>query len=212
MSDSGSPMWLLKFPRLRITRYRAARNSAVTSFVVVFPALPVIATTFAPDSRRTACASACSAAVVSSTSMTTGAADVPPGRRRGARCRATSLAPVPRGTTTPPAPAASAAAANSAPSNRSPRIATNSSPAPSVRVSIETPANSRAAISRHQRRRPSPRPPSSRSGAGRRSVPARAGPRRAYRCHTTPEFVRRRASASRATATSSNGSTRSPIT
>ena len=58
MSDSGSPMWLLKFPRLRITRYRAARNSAVTSFVVVFPALPVIATTLVPDSRRTVCASA----------------------------------------------------------------------------------------------------------------------------------------------------------
>ena len=53
ISDSGSPMWLLKFPRLRITRYRVARNSAVTSFVVVFPALPVIATTFVPDSRRT---------------------------------------------------------------------------------------------------------------------------------------------------------------
>ena len=42
----------------------------VTSFVVVLPALPVMATTFVPDARRTACASACSAAIVSSTSMT----------------------------------------------------------------------------------------------------------------------------------------------
>ena len=47
-------MWLLKLPRLRITRYRDASSSAVTSFVVVFPALPVIATTFVPDSIRTA--------------------------------------------------------------------------------------------------------------------------------------------------------------
>jgi len=43
---------LLKFPRLRNTEYRAARNSAVSSFVVVFPALPVIATTVAPERRR----------------------------------------------------------------------------------------------------------------------------------------------------------------
>ena len=52
--------------------------------------------------------------------------------------------PRPLGTTTPPAPAASAAAAKSAPSNRSPRIATYSSPAPSVRVSIDTPVRSPA--------------------------------------------------------------------
>jgi len=38
-------MWLLKFPLLRNTRYRVDRNSAATSLVVVFPALPVIATT-----------------------------------------------------------------------------------------------------------------------------------------------------------------------
>ena len=58
MSASGSPMWLFQFPRLRITRYLAAKNSAVTSFVVVFPALPVMATTLVPESIRTACASA----------------------------------------------------------------------------------------------------------------------------------------------------------
>ena len=43
------------------------------------------------------------------------------------------------------APAAIAAAAKSAPSNRSPRIATNSSPGASVRVSIDTPPNSASA-------------------------------------------------------------------
>ena len=53
--------------------YRADRNSAVTSFVVVLPALPVIATTFAPDRRRTSRATSCSARVVSSTSIRSGA-------------------------------------------------------------------------------------------------------------------------------------------
>ncbi len=51
----------------------------------------------------------------------------------------------PRGTTTPAAPASIAAAANAAPSNRSPRMPTYRSPAFSVRVSIDTSANSRAA-------------------------------------------------------------------
>ena len=131
MSESGSPMWLLKFPLLRTTRYRAARNSAVISFVVVFPALPVMATTFAPDSIRTRRATCWSAAVVSSTSMTTA---------RGSR----TSPPRPRGTTTPAAPAATAAGAKSAPSNRSPRIPTYSSPGASVRVSIDTPLNARS--------------------------------------------------------------------
>ena len=45
------------------------RNSAVSSFVVVFPALPVMATTFAPDRRRTSRARSCSARVVSPTSI-----------------------------------------------------------------------------------------------------------------------------------------------
>ena len=45
-------MWLFKFPALRYTVYRADRNSAVASFVDVLPALPVMATTDAPDNRR----------------------------------------------------------------------------------------------------------------------------------------------------------------
>src|SRR4249920_1861352 len=134
MSESGSPMWLLKFPRLRTTRYRPSRNSLVTSLVVVLPALPVIATTFVPASRRIPCASACSAAVVSSTSITTA-------------CRAVGFvrARQSRGTTTPPAPASIADAAKSAPSNRSPRTPTYSEPAFTVRLSIDTSANSVAA-------------------------------------------------------------------
>ena len=49
---------------------RAERSSAIASFVVVFPALPVMATTRAPLARRTACPRRCKAIVVSSTSMT----------------------------------------------------------------------------------------------------------------------------------------------
>ena len=44
---------------LRKTLYFADRNSAVNSFVVVLPALPVIATTLAPDRRRTSRARSC---------------------------------------------------------------------------------------------------------------------------------------------------------
>ena len=102
MSDSGSPMWLLKFPRLRTTRYRAARNSPVTSFVVVLPALPVIATTFVPDSRRIA--------VRQRLQRRGRVVDLDDGHRRSSRLRARSRPqPRPRSTTTPAAPASIAA-------------------------------------------------------------------------------------------------------
>ena len=52
-SDNGKPMWLFRFPLFRNTRYRADSSSAQISFVVVLPALPVMATTLAPDFRRT---------------------------------------------------------------------------------------------------------------------------------------------------------------
>ena len=92
-----------------------------TSFVVVFPALPVIATTFAPDRRRTSRATSCSAAGrVVDTIMS-------------ASCFAGTDAPSPqhhgRSTTAPRAPRASASATKRCPSKRSPRIATNRSPA-----------------------------------------------------------------------------------
>ena len=61
-SDSGRPMWLFRLPLFLNTRNRAASSSATTSFVVVLPALPVIATTLRPERRRTSRASACSAA------------------------------------------------------------------------------------------------------------------------------------------------------
>src|SRR6202521_5785070 len=77
--------------------------------------------------------------------MTTGATVDRGVSRRSAVPKAPTLRPRPLGSTTPPAPASSAAAAKSAPSKRSPRTAMYSSPAPSVRVSIETPSISRAA-------------------------------------------------------------------
>ena len=52
ISDSGSPMWLLKLPAVPDHAIPRLEKLAVTSFVVVLPALPVIATTLAPDSRR----------------------------------------------------------------------------------------------------------------------------------------------------------------
>ena len=51
--ESGRPMWLFRFPSFRITSQRVARNVAASSFVLVFPTLPVIATTVAPERRRT---------------------------------------------------------------------------------------------------------------------------------------------------------------
>ena len=49
-------------PRLRIVRNRRDNSVAIASLVVVFPALPVMATTFAPDARRTYRAAPCCAA------------------------------------------------------------------------------------------------------------------------------------------------------
>ena len=70
ISDSGRPMWLFRFPLFFTTRKRVASSSAIVSFVVVLPALPVIAITRVSAASRTACARSCSARNVSATSMT----------------------------------------------------------------------------------------------------------------------------------------------
>src|SRR3954471_7387648 len=131
-SESGRPRSLFKLPFFRNTRKRLPRNSAATSFVVVFPALPVIATTFVPDRRRTSRAISCNPVVVFATLTRT---DRPPAP---AAWRAASILDC--STTAPRAPRAIAAPMNSCPSNRSPRIATNSSPLPIDRESIDRPA------------------------------------------------------------------------
>ena len=150
-SESGRPMWLLRFPLFLKTRWRDARNSAATSLVVVLPALPVIATTRAPDRRRTSRATSCSARVVSSTRITTAAGRLVCVRRQVAR------RPPPHR-----APRASASATKSWPSNRSPAIATKQSPAASVRESIDDPPDRRRPVARGP-----PRPPARSGDIGR---------------------------------------------
>ena len=193
ISDSGSPMWLFKFPRLRTTRYRVARNSAVTSFVVVLPALPVIATTFVPDSpphrvrqrlqRRGRVVDLDDDGHVA-------------GRRASTHPRAVAR------TTTPAAPASSAAgrelvAVEPLAAKRDEQLARLQRPRVdrhAAELRCRGPRDERAA-----HRVGDPRRGQTQRGSSTAVIP-------------TPEFVRRRASASRATATSSNGSTRSPIT
>ena len=63
-------MWLFRFPLFFTTRYRVANISAMVSFVVVLPALPVIAINRVSAANRTACARSCSARSVSATSIT----------------------------------------------------------------------------------------------------------------------------------------------
>ena len=48
----GSPMWLLKLPSVAWTLPTVERNALTSSFVVVLPAEPVMATTFALSERR----------------------------------------------------------------------------------------------------------------------------------------------------------------
>ena len=68
--DSGRPMWLFRLPLFFTTLKLGSSALAVSSFVVVFPALPVIATTRVVTARRIARASACSACSGSSTTIT----------------------------------------------------------------------------------------------------------------------------------------------
>ena len=185
-------MWLFRFPLFRNTRYRVDRNSAAISFVVVLPALPVMATTRAPDRRRTSRAMSCSARVVSSTSTITQPRRRPRPSGRSRRDASTS---------TPRAPRASASATNCVAveplaANRDeeiPRAAACACRSRSASIACRR-------VAAHE-------PPA----GGGRDVPG--GQRQPFHAATTPcEPARRRASAARATSTSSNGSTRSPIT
>ena len=183
-SESGRPIWLLRFPLFLNTRYRDARNSAATSFVVVLPALPVMATTRVPDRCRTSRAISCSACSVSSTRITI--ADVSP---RSGTSRSTTTAPAPRATTS---------ATKSWPSNRSPRMATKHSPAAIVRESMPI---------RPMSARGLPRTTSPAVAAAMSAAVSDKGSTR----YDTRDRARRRARALFATSTSSKGSTRPPI-
>ena len=119
------------------SRYRARQQRRRGFLGRRLAALPVIATTRAPDARRTARASACSARSVSSTTID---------RRRAAPAAPTRP---PALTTTPHAPRASASPTNVVAVEARRRAARRTaSPGASVRVSVENAAHSRV------RRRP----------------------------------------------------------
>ena len=95
--------------------------AAIISFTVVLPLLPATPTMGSENWARQAAAEVVRAAWVSCTTICDSG-------------RSTRVS-----TTAPAAPAAAAAATNSLPLKRGPRSATNSSPALSVRVSVDTP-------------------------------------------------------------------------
>ena len=128
-SVSGTPYSLFRLPSDFRTRNRAASSAANISLVVVLPTEPATPARRRPQRRRTACASRCSAARVSSAGRSF--PRIPSGysaNRRGS-------------TTAASAPRARADSTKACPSCRSPCMATYSSPAPIVRESIETPAS-----------------------------------------------------------------------
>ncbi len=127
-SVSGMPMSLLRLPSVASTAARvptwAARTAEIISFTVVLPLLPVSATSGSAKRARQWAARRPSAMRVSAT--TTCGSGVP-----GAMWREVSAAAAPR---------RNASSTYSLPSKRSPRSATNRSPAFTARLSVVTPA------------------------------------------------------------------------
>ena len=188
-SESGRPIWLFRFPLFLKTGKRADRNSATTSLVVVLPALPVIATTFAPERRRTSRARSCSAA--------SRVVDLDDQRRRRRACLRRNRRLVDHRADGPTS--SGIARRIDARQTVSPAIATKKSPGSSERESIDTRPIAVAGSPR------TTRPPV----AFATSVALKGSH---STCQHTRVPARRRASAVLATSTSSNGSTRSPIT
>ena len=189
-SDRGRPIWLFRLPLFRNTSKRADRNSATTSLVVVLPALPVIATTLAPDRRRTSRARSCSARVVSSTSMSRAGIAIPASGDAGAWWTIAPMAPL--------------------------RAASLHEPVPVEPIATESPRRSRLAAASRESMETRPIAVGGVAAArcGRRSRCATSVALKGN--HSTLQHTRvparRRSSADLATSTSSNGSTRSPIT
>ena len=124
-SVSGRPHWLLNDEAGLSTSPRVASTAAVSSFTVVLPIEPVMATTGTLKRERCQAARRPSERVVSST-RTSGTWE---GGSSGSVC-----------TTTHAAPRTAASARKAWPSSRWPTIAKNASPTWSVRESIDTPA------------------------------------------------------------------------
>ena len=179
-------MWLLRFPLLRNTRYRADRNSAVD-----FLGRRLAGAAGDRDDPGARLGAARRARA--SCSAARRVVDLDHHARRPPAVRSR---PRPRDQHAGRAPRASASATNACPSNRSPRIATNRSPGASVRESIDDAVRSRVAGS--------PRDQPARRGVG--DVRRRSATSGCHRATTPAIRARRRASAARATSTSSNGS------
>ena len=123
------PISVFRFPSVASTRYFSDRTAAKRSLVVVFPLLPVTATTGPQKCLRSQEARASRALSVSSTAM----AVTPSGSSIAPRCE--------RSTRTAGAPLRTASPINRWASKRSPMMGTKSSPGCKVRLSVETPQN-----------------------------------------------------------------------
>ena len=123
-SVNGTPMWLLRFPRVaNVLENVVCKTASSSSLVVVFPLLPVSPMTGNFQRDRCRCASDCRAISTSGTS----------------RHKSDCLAMIGSSTIARIHPAFNACNANSFPSNRSPFRAKNSLPCSAMRVSVVTP-------------------------------------------------------------------------
>src|SRR5574341_458779 len=126
---SGTPMWLFRFPSFLSTAPFSFRMQAVISLVVVLPLEPVTPTRGTENFRRCVMAISWRESRVSSTGKMFFIPLSVPYR----------VSSEERSTTAPQAPRLIASATKSWPSNRSPRIATKSSPSRTVLESIDIP-------------------------------------------------------------------------
>ena len=125
ISVSGTPMWLLRLPWVAMHGPRRDRMAAVISLAVVLPLLPATPTIGMREfARARRAASCCSARSASATTIC--------GRAARATGRSTMRADG--------AARARPRPTKSAPSKFGPRSATNSAPAASVRLSVDTDA------------------------------------------------------------------------
>ena len=125
----GTPMWLLRFPAVAVTRNLVERTAQRSSFVVVLPLVPVRPITGMRKRERCLRARACRASRVSSTAI----------------IRSPSDRPLSLDTTAHAAPASRAALAKRFPSKLSPRRAKNIAPGSILRLSVDTPEDERKA-------------------------------------------------------------------
>ena len=125
----GTPIWLLRFPMVAVTRYFAESTAQISSLVVVLPLVPVRPRTGMRNRERCMRASLCKASMVSSTTM---------------YCPSSGM-PLSLETTAHDAPEARACDAKRLPSKFSPFRAKNMAPCSMLRLSVDTPEEERNA-------------------------------------------------------------------